>query len=180
MTHWTSENLNAFIRRVTFDYWTQIQKRMEIVPVTQSELATMFEVSESAVSQTLNNSRNSQMKTLASYAHALQSKFAVVLYEDTDPENGPVNSEIFTLCWEKAGKPHTFGEVRKLPTMTSFASTSGSVLIPKRKGLCLARTTSITNYDALANDLITSNADHLLRIYGGIQEENTASTVIAV
>lgn len=114
MSHWTNENVEAFIRRVTFDFWTQLEKRFEALPVSQNELARLMGVSESAVSQTLNNSRNPTLKTLFNYAKAARLKFTIVPYEDPDPEHGPINSEIFTICWEKAGKPRTFSAAEKI------------------------------------------------------------------
>src|SRR6266700_1374612 len=133
MAHWTTESSEAFIRRVTFDFWTQIQKRLELLPLTQFELAKLFEVSESAVSQTLNNSKNPTLKTLFNYSRAAKLKFAIVPYEDTDPDRGPVNSEIFTICWEKAGRPRTFGQASALPSV-KVASTGESLIVPARKG----------------------------------------------
>src|SRR5688500_10190568 len=110
MAHWTSENADAFIRRVTFDFWTQLQKQFDSLPLRQGELAQLMAVSESAVSQMLNNARNPTLKTLFNYARAANMKFSIVPYKDPDPDRGPVNSEIFTICWEKAGHPRTFGE----------------------------------------------------------------------
>jgi transcriptional regulator with XRE-family HTH domain len=144
MAHWTSESAESFIRRVTFDFWTQIQKRMDALPLTQTDLAKIFEVSESAVSQTLNNSRNPTLRTLFNYAQAAKLKFAIVPYEDRDPDRGPVNSEIFTICWEKAGRPHTFGEVSKVPALEGWAFNSDALIVPGRKGRLLSKTYAIT------------------------------------
>lgn len=129
MAHWTTENSEAFIRRVTFDFWTQLQKRFDSLPLTQLELAQMFDVSESAVSQSLNNSKNPTLKTLFNYAQAAKLKFAIVPYEDTDPNRGPINSEIFTICWEKAGRPRTFGQAYALPSITSAAASGDSLIV---------------------------------------------------
>jgi transcriptional regulator with XRE-family HTH domain len=178
--HWTSESPDAFIRRVTFDFWTQFQKRLDALPLSQSDLSKIFGVSESAVSQTLNNSRNPTLKTLYQYAQAARLKFAIVPYDDPDPENGPVNSEIFTLCWERAGRPHTFGEVSKLPAINSVASTNESIVIPSRKGsYCIPRRAAAYSYENLVDDLNTSkNVDNLMLIYGSSNpaNESTAST----
>lgn len=130
MSHWTTENSESFIRRVTFDYWTQLQKRFDSMPVTQLELAKIFGVSESAISQTLNNSKNPTLKTLFNYAQVAKLKFAIVPYEDSDPERSPINSEIFTLCWEKAGRPRTFGQARALPNVAATAFTGESLIVP--------------------------------------------------
>lgn len=144
MAHWTTESSEAFIRRVTFDFWTQIQKRLEALPLTQLQIAQMFGVSESAVSQTLNNSRNPTLRTLFNYAQAANLKFAIVPYEDTDPDRGPVNSEIFTICWEKAGRPHTFAESERVPFVGATALTGNAVIVPKRKGYYFTRFSAST------------------------------------
>jgi transcriptional regulator with XRE-family HTH domain len=133
MTHWTAQNTDAFIRRITFDFWTQIQKRMEVLPVTQLELARLFDVSGSAISQTLNNSKNPQLKTLVNYAKALKMNVALVPYPDDDPDGRPVNSEIFTICWEKAGRPRTFGQASTVRPFKS-AFNSDSLIVPETKG----------------------------------------------
>ncbi|MFN2492570.1 MAG: helix-turn-helix domain-containing protein [Pyrinomonadaceae bacterium] len=150
MAHWTNESSHAFIHRVTFDFWTQIQKRLEVLPLTQFELAQMFNVSESAVSQTLNNSRNPTLKTLFNYAQAAKLKFAILAYEDTDPTNSPVNSEIFTICWEKAGRPRTFGQASAVRSVEA-AFNYDSLIIPTYK------TKSVRNYQLKKDQTATNH-----------------------
>ncbi len=109
--HWTESNVEAFIQRVTFDFITQLEKVMELRPgVNQSVLAQKLDVTEGAVSQILNNPRNLTLKTMVRYARALGMKLSVVAYDDGDPDNsrGPINSDIFRLCWERAERPRTF------------------------------------------------------------------------
>lgn len=116
VTHWTESGIEAFIQRVTFDFTTQLEKKMESQPdVNQSALARQLNVSEGAVSQVLNGPRNLTLKTMVRYARALGMKLAVVAYDDNDPENrlGPVNSDIFRLCWERADRPRTFRPFRQ-------------------------------------------------------------------
>jgi transcriptional regulator with XRE-family HTH domain len=109
--HWTESNVEAFIQKLTFDFITQLEKAMESNPdINQSVLAQKLNVSEGAVSQILNNPRNLTLKTMVRYARALGMKLALVAYDDSDPDNsrGPINSDIFRLCWERAEKPRTF------------------------------------------------------------------------
>jgi len=134
MTHWTTQSTDAFVRRITFDFWTQLQKRMDALPLTQLDLANTFGVSESAISQTLNNSQNPRLTTLVSYAKALKLNVAIVAYPDDDPSGRPVNSEIFTICWEKANRPRTFGQAGALPSVKAASSTGETLIIPARKG----------------------------------------------
>jgi hypothetical protein len=41
-------------------------------------------------------------------------KVTVVLYDDGDSQNknGPLHADIFRICWEKAGKPKDFWQVK--------------------------------------------------------------------
>jgi len=116
--HWTSESLEAFIHRITFDFVTKVAKYLETKPLTQADLAKKLSISEGAVSQVLNTPRNLTLKTVVKYARAVGLKIALVAYDDGDPENkrGPINSEIFTACWENAGSPSDF---RSLSPMTA-------------------------------------------------------------
>lgn len=108
--HWTESNPNNFLSRITFDFIAQLEQKMESLPLTQSELAKKLDVTEGYVSQILNNPSNLSLRTIIKYARALGLKVAVVAYDDNDPDNtrGLVNSEIFSICWEKQGKPVDF------------------------------------------------------------------------
>lgn len=122
--HWTESNVNAFIQKVTFDFITQLENRLESDPeMNQSVLAQKLKVSEGAVSQILNNPRNLTLKTMVRYVRALGMKLAVVAYDDGDPGNklGPINSDIFRLSWEFAEKPRTFRKFHQqdAPSMTA-------------------------------------------------------------
>ena len=108
MPHYTSENLDFFIQRITSDFIGQIARRLETSEMSQSEFAELLKVSESEVSQVLNLNRvNFTLKKLARLAQALGMKVAVVAYDDHDPNNerGPVGSEIFSQSWESLGRP---------------------------------------------------------------------------
>lgn len=105
--NWTERNIENFLSRLTFDFITQLEQKMESLPMTQLELAKKLNLSESRVSQILNGSHNLELKSIIKYARALGLKVAVVAYDDDDPENtrGLINSEIFSICWERQGKP---------------------------------------------------------------------------
>jgi len=108
MAHWTTMNEQAFINRITFDFIAQLENRLATSGTTQSKLARDMNVTEGEVSQVLNLARmNLNLKTMVKYARALGMKIAVVAYDDNDPQNerGPVGSEIFTIAWDKVGKP---------------------------------------------------------------------------
>jgi transcriptional regulator with XRE-family HTH domain len=131
--HWTEESTESFIQRITFDFITQIQKRLESLPLSQAELAEKLHLSEGAVSQSLNGPRNLTLKTIVRYARAVGIKVALVAYDDRDPDNsrGPVNSDIFRICWENAGRPQAFNHVQEIPH--SVAENGDATLI-QRKG----------------------------------------------
>jgi transcriptional regulator with XRE-family HTH domain len=118
--NWTEINIDNFLSRITFDFITQLEKRMESLPMTQAQLAEKLNLSESRVSQILNGSHNLELKSIIKYARALGMKVAVVAYNDNDPNNnnGLINSEIFNTCWEKLDKPSDFFAVEE-----SFSNT---------------------------------------------------------
>jgi transcriptional regulator with XRE-family HTH domain len=93
--------------RILFDFIAQIENKMEIDGITKTELAKRLSVTQSAVSQILNNSKNMSLETAIKYARAVGLKVSVVAYDDADPENykGLINAEIFIKCWERQGKP---------------------------------------------------------------------------
>ena len=108
--HWTERSTEDFVQRITFDFTTQIEKALESSNSSQAELATKLRVTEGRVSQILNNPGNLGLKNIVKYARAIGRKVAIVLYDDGDSanRNGPVNSEIFSTCWERAGRPNDF------------------------------------------------------------------------
>jgi transcriptional regulator with XRE-family HTH domain len=120
--HWTNDSLRAFLFRISFDFVTQLERMMDAGGVKPSELAKRLGVSKGRVSQILNNPGNLTLKTIVEWARALDLKVAIVAYDDgdVDNDNGPVNPQIFTTCWEKAGKPTDF-----FSAGMAVASTSG-------------------------------------------------------
>jgi transcriptional regulator with XRE-family HTH domain len=110
MRHWTAASTEAFVHRISFDYFTQLVKRLDSLPINQSDLAKILDVSEGRISQTLSGSRNPTLTTIVSYARVLGLKVAIVAYDDRDPSNerGPINSEVFNVCWERANRPADF------------------------------------------------------------------------
>lgn len=103
--HWTERSIDDFVSRITFDFTTQIEQAVG----SQAELARSLGVSKGRVSQIL-SSHSISLKNIVKHARAIGKKVAIVLYDDSDPKNtnGPVNSQIFSTCWERAGKPADF------------------------------------------------------------------------
>jgi transcriptional regulator with XRE-family HTH domain len=131
-THWTERSTENFLSRITFDFIAQLEEKMESIPLTQSELAEKLNVTEGRVSQILNNRSNLTLKNIIKYARALGMKVAVVAYEDGDPDNtrGLVNSEIFSICWEKQGKPADYFSLEE-PAQRNDAEISNVRTSPK-------------------------------------------------
>ena len=119
--HWTAESNDAFVHRISSDFLAQLENRMEAQSITQGALARKLGVSEGAVSHILNNPQNLTLKTIVAYARALDIKVSIVAYDDDDPHNerGPVDSEIFSACWENAGKPLDFWSLKANLQVTS-------------------------------------------------------------
>ncbi len=123
--HWTAGSSKAFIHAIAFDFIAQLQERMEKLPLSQAELAQKLGVTEGAVSKVLNKPENLTMKTMVNYARATGMKVAIVAYDDGDEQNerGPINSEIFSICWKDAGKPRDFWSLRDNANYFTVANT---------------------------------------------------------
>lgn len=165
--HWTARNIEAFIQRITFDFIAQLEQRLGALPMNQAELAQKLEVSEGAVSQILNNPPNLTLKTIVKYARALGLKVAIVAYDDNDPNNdeGPVGSEIFSSCWERANKPRDHWSLEKLTTPTKNALSEDYVVIsagshahifPKSAITANAKNISATELENMLTDPLES------------------------
>jgi hypothetical protein len=127
--HWTERSLQDFVHRISFDFVAQVEKALESKENSQAKLAKSLGVTDGRVSQVLNNPGNLGLKNVVKYARAIGRKVAIVLYDDGDPSNrnGPVNSEIFSTCWERAGRPNDFFALRTENT-TGFVQASNVVL----------------------------------------------------
>jgi DNA-binding phage protein len=104
--HWTENGIEDYLFRIGADFVFQLENKIG----SQKDFAKSLQVTEGAVSQKLNKPGNLKLHTMIKYARALGLKLSVVLYDDGDSENkrGPVNADVFRLCWEKAGKPTDF------------------------------------------------------------------------
>lgn len=113
-THWTERSIKDYLFKVAADFITQLEEKMKLLGITQGNLAKRLSVSKGRISQIVNNPGNISLLTIIEYARTLGMKVAIVAYDDNDPKNkkGPINSEIFKICWEKYGKPHDFWAVQ--------------------------------------------------------------------
>lgn len=108
--HWTERSLDSFVYRISSDFALQIENKMAEEGVSQSDLADLLGVTDGRVSQVLRNPGNLTLRKMIEYARSVKMKISVVAYDDNDPDNkkGPIHSEIFNQCWQKAGRPSDF------------------------------------------------------------------------
>lgn len=109
-THWTTRSTDDYVYRISSDFALQLENKMDEEQMSQSEFAALLGVTDGRVSQILRNPGNLTLKKMVESARALSMKVSIVAYDDDDPtnKNGPINSQIFTSCWIKAGKPRDF------------------------------------------------------------------------
>ncbi len=121
--HWTEENLKKYIFRITADLIAQLEIKMESENISQDKLAEKMRMTKGRISQFLNHPGNATLSSIIRFAKILGMKVSIVAYEDNDPNNekGPINSEIFKICWEKAGKPSDFWAFQEAGTSNHIA-----------------------------------------------------------
>jgi DNA-binding phage protein len=110
LAHWTEQSSADFVYRMSFDFVAQIEKKLEKDQIKYSEFAEKCGVSPARISQIMNDPGNLELATTVQCVRALGMKVALVAYDDGDAKNetGPVNSEIFSACWQRAGCPRDF------------------------------------------------------------------------
>lgn len=115
MKHWTERSIGDFLYRITADFVAQLETKIQAESLNKADLAQKLGISKGRVSQILNNPGNLSLKTIIKFARALGMKIAIVAYDDRDQDNerGPINSEIFRICWEDSGKPADFWSLRE-------------------------------------------------------------------
>lgn len=120
-THWTAHSTKKFIFRIATDFVSQLEDRMEILSFSKKKLAQKLGKSKGRVSQVFNNPGNLELESIVDFSRALGMKVTIMAYEDNDPDNtrGPINPEIFRICWEKANKPRDFWDLQETAIETS-------------------------------------------------------------
>jgi hypothetical protein len=116
--HWTTRSVDDFAYRIVSDFVAQLETKLESSGTDRQDFAKAIGVTPGRVSQLLNNPTLFNLKSMVSYATGAGMKVAVIAYEDDDPKNnrGPINAQVFTYCWEHAGRPRDlfeFSGVRK-------------------------------------------------------------------
>lgn len=125
-THWTERSIKDFLFNIASDFVGQLEKKLEEDNISQDKFAKKLGVTKGRISQIFNNpGQNISILKVIEYARALGMKVSLVAYEDDDPENkkGPINSEIFKICWEKLNKPRDFWAFEGMNKETAVANT---------------------------------------------------------
>jgi transcriptional regulator with XRE-family HTH domain len=141
--HWTERSITDYLFRIATDFIAQLESKMESLPISQDKLAKRLGITKGAVSQWINHPGNVTLRKMIEYARALGMKVSTIAYEDGDLENekGPINSEVFKICWEQLGKPRDLWDIQEIantyPTATTYVSvlpdvwiTAGAVNVP--------------------------------------------------
>jgi len=129
-THWTERSIKDYLFRIGADFIAQLEKKMELHNTTQDRLAESLGITKGRVSQIINYPGNITLANIIKFARTLGMKVSIVAYEDDDPENkrGPINSEVFKICWEKFGKPVDFWAFQEIgKNEITSANTADSV-----------------------------------------------------
>lgn len=126
-THWTERSIKDYHFRIAADFISQLEEKMEAEHITQAKLAVLTGLSKGRVSQVVNNPGNLTIGIIVKFARAIGLKVSLLAYDDNDPENtrGPINSEIFRICWENSGKPRDFWAVQEICENSQIFSSSG-------------------------------------------------------
>jgi len=148
LKHWTERSTADFLYRLGADFIRQLETAMEQSGDNQAAFAEKLGVSKGRVSQIINNPGNLTLRAMIDYARALDRKVAVVMYSDGDAPNlqGPINSEIFVTCWQRAGRPTNYfqlrGEDASTLVMHGYRSANDAVRASYYQPLTLEKTAS--------------------------------------
>jgi transcriptional regulator with XRE-family HTH domain len=124
--HWTERSIEDYRFRIVADFISQIEEVMESQEISRDELAKILDKTKGRISQILNNPGNITFDNIVKLARAIKMKVSLVAYEDDDPTNkkGPINSEIFKICWEKMGKPSDFWSIKEVDLKMKTANSA--------------------------------------------------------
>ena len=138
--HWTQRSIKDYIFKIGADFIAQLEEKIEMKGISQDVLANTLKVTKSRVSQVLNKPGNITLQNVIQYAGAIGMKVSIVAYDDDDPKNtkGPINSDVFKICWEKFGKPTDFWAFQERFPLTQQDTTSAQLNNPSKETLYIA------------------------------------------
>ncbi len=126
-SHWTERNIEDFLYSIASDFIEQLQSKMKVIGMTQSSLAKATKLSKGRISQVFKDPGNLELETMIKFARALSMKVSVLAYEDVDdPQNerGPINAEVFRLCWNHLKRPADMWSFKQNAQATTITKVS--------------------------------------------------------
>lgn len=124
-THWTERNTEDFLYSIASDFIEALKEKMKVLGWNQTKLASLAKVDKSYVSRTFKDPGNLTLETIVKFSRTVGMKVSILAYEDkADPTNtrGPVDPEVFRLCWENEGAPADLWEVKQKRRMAQTDS----------------------------------------------------------
>jgi predicted XRE-type DNA-binding protein len=118
--HWTERSFEYFQYSIASSFLEQVNQKIETDYIDLAVLAQKLGVSKKRVSQVFNHPEKLTLNMAVRLARALGLKVSLVLYDDEDQTNkrGPINSEIFQICWSRCDKPKDFFAFEDSPKET--------------------------------------------------------------
>ena len=123
-THWTERSTEDFLYSIATDFIEALKGKMKTLGMTQTKLAKEAKVNKSYVSRVFKDPGNLSLETIIKFARTVGMKVSILAYEDeADPNNtsGPIDSDVFRLCWEKAQKPRDHWSIHDGAATTTAA-----------------------------------------------------------
>ena len=123
--HWTERSVEDFAYSVASDFVELLREKMDKLGWSNTRLAKAASVSKGRVSQIFKDPGNLEIVTMAKFARALRMKMAAFPYEDIDDPNnerGPINSEIFRICWENSKRPADMWAIKQMAVPQTTAN----------------------------------------------------------
>jgi hypothetical protein len=161
--HWTARSVDDFAYRIVSDFVAQIETKLETSGTGRTEFAKAIGVTPGRVSQLLNNPTLFNLKSMVSYANGVGMKVAVIAYEDDDPKNnrGPINAQVFTNCWENAGRPRDLFELAGVPAQTIPMQSTFSSQSYYRRQIVITATVNTNILDRAPAELVMSGQQRM-------------------
>jgi transcriptional regulator with XRE-family HTH domain len=113
------------LEKIILDLTEQICKRMQDRQITRTQLARDLNVSPAAVTQILNGNSNFTLRTLLSFADALNLDLGI----EFRPKEISAQGSLETWTWAGEVEPRIWaGEVQNVTITTAWASGSSAIL----------------------------------------------------
>ena len=84
--HWTERSIKDYLARISADFISQLEDKLEAEKMSQDDFANKLNVSKGYVSQVLNHPGNITLGKIIQLARVLGMKVSLVAYEDDDPK----------------------------------------------------------------------------------------------